>query len=447
MTSVETGAGSRRSDSAGGALDVGGDEAAVAGVRRAMVAVVAVLVLAAIIGGALVYTLNEAEALDLTGTPRRVLLIGLSVAVLGLLGAAAVLWRYGVSVRLTEMAARQQSAADRLRETAAFVRIVTDGQPTAIAAVDEDGRYSFANAGAAWGTGLTPDQMIGRTVTEVMGPRVARRLQAANANALLGGAPVRDVAPLERDGAQRMVKTDHIPLPTTTGQPRSVLMVLEDVSDLMAERERRETTLRDLVATLVGLVDRRDPYSSDHSARVAELAFAIAREMGEPDAVCRTVDIVGTLMNLGKILVPEEILTRSGPITVEEINTVRAAVVQSADLLGGVAFDLPVAECLRQIQERWDGKGYPDGRKGEDILVAARIVMVANAFVGMVSPRAFRGPMSVESAMEELMEGVGARYDRRPVAALMNYLENRGGADRWRARVEDRPESGAAASA
>jgi HD-GYP domain-containing protein (c-di-GMP phosphodiesterase class II) len=280
---------------------------------------------------------------------------------------------------------------------------------------------------------------------EVMGPHVARRFQALNARALLSGARVTDVAPMEHDGADRIIKSDHLPLAASHGHPRSVLMVLEDVSELMAERQRREGTLRDLVGTLVGLVDRRDPFSSDHSRLVAELSVSIAREMGESDQVCRTVDFAGNLMNLGKILVPKEVLTRSGPITEAEMNTVRASVVQTADLLSGVSFDLPVGETLRQIQERWDGHGYPDGLKGDGILVSARIVMVANAFVGMVSPRAFRGAMPVEAATRELLKDVGVRYDTRPVAALMNYLENRGGAARWSHLADDAPASGEAA--
>jgi HD-GYP domain-containing protein (c-di-GMP phosphodiesterase class II) len=238
-----------------------------------------------------------------------------------------------------------------------------------------------------------------------------------------------------------MIKSDHIPLAADRDHPRSVLMVLEDVTEIVAERERRERTMRDLVGTLVSLVDRRDPFSANHSALVAELSAAIAQEMGQPEDVRRTVDIAGNLMNLGKILVPESILTKTGRLTEAEMNTVRESMVQTADLLGGVSFDLPVAETLRQLQERWDGQGYPDGRSGEDILVSARIVMVANTFVGMVSPRAFRGALPVEEAISQLQTDAGSRYDRRPIAALLNYLENRGGAERWRRLADDTPEA------
>lgn len=100
-------------------------------------------------------------------------------------------------------------------------------------------------------------------------------------------------------------------------------------------------------------------------------------------------------------------------------------------MIEGVDFDLPVAETLAQMHERWDGTGYPRGLAGEAIDISARIVAVANAFVAIVSPRAFRGSRSFDEAIAELMREAGAVFDRRPVSALVNVLENRGGRDRW----------------
>jgi len=380
----------------------------------------------------LVHSITEAEALGAAEARLNTLLIVFLLVIAGIFIGALALWRHGTSVRLGEIAARHKIAADRLHNYMKFVRVVTDGQPTAIAAVDEAGRYTFANIGATWNSGLTPDQVVGRTMVDVMGPHTAKQFQDLNTRAFLTGAPVSEVQSLDQGGRTRMIKSDHIPLAADRDHPRSVLMVLEDVTDLMAERERREATMRDLVGTLVSLVDRRDPFSANHSSMVAELASAIAVEMGEPDETRRTVDIAGNLMNLGKILVPEAILTKTGPLTEVERTTIRESMVQTADLLASVRFDLPVADTVRQLQERWDGQGYPDGRTGEDIVLSARIVMVANAFVGMVSPRAFRDGLAVEQACTELLKGVGAQFDRRPVAALLNYLENRGGAERWR---------------
>ncbi len=381
----------------------------------------------------LVHTVSRAEALAESNARLRTLLIVFILVIVGVLGGSVALWRHGTSVRLAEIAARYKLTADRLNSHMKFLRVVTDGQPTAIAAVDENDHYTFANREAVWGADLEPESLLGMTLSEVMGPHDAGKVRALNQRVLLTQSPASEVLTLERDGQERMIKSDHIPLAADRDHPRSVLMVMQDVTELMAERARREATMRDLVGTLVSLVDQRDPFSANHSAMVAEVSRAVAEEMGESGAVRQTVDIAGNLMNLGKILVPEDILTKSGALTDEEFNIVRMAMVRTADMLSGVSFDLPVAECLRQLQERWDGTGYPDALAGERICVEARIVMVANAFVGMVSPRAFRSALPIEKVTSILMEDAGKRYDMRPVAALVNYLQNRGGAERWRA--------------
>ena len=103
-----------------------------------------------------------------------------------------------------------------------------------------------------------------------------------------------------------------------------------------------------------------------------------------------------------------------------------------ADLLDSVEFDLPVVKVVRQLQERWNGSGYPDGLKGDEIDLSARIVATANAFVGMVSARAYRKPLSIKEAVNILFKDTDAAYDRKVVAALMDYVENHGGGESWK---------------
>jgi HD-GYP domain-containing protein (c-di-GMP phosphodiesterase class II) len=185
------------------------------------------------------------------------------------------------------------------------------------------------------------------------------------------------------------------------------------------------------VRTLVALVDKRDPYAAHHSTRVAMVAQAAAREMGlGPDAV-QTVVFAGSLMNLGKILVPTELLTKTGQLNDEELGLIRGSLRATADFLEGIDFGGPVVETLRQLSEHWDGSGQPHGLKGEDILVEVRIVAVANAFVALASPRAYRAGIDLDAAIAKLREQAGTVFDRRAVAALENSLENRGGRDAW----------------
>jgi HD-GYP domain-containing protein (c-di-GMP phosphodiesterase class II) len=261
----------------------------------------------------------------------------------------------------------------------------------------------------------------------VLGPQAARRYQQLDERAWAEGHVVSEVERLAMPAAGRVVQSEHIPVEATSEMPRGVLTVEHDVTEVVTERERRARTLQRLVRTLVSIVDRRDPYSARHSARVAQLAKAVAEEMGLSPVEVETAETAGNLLNLGKILVGRAVLTRSGQLSEDERQQVRRSLLAGADLLEGIEFDGPVVETLRQAQCNWDGTGLPPGIAGEDILVTARIIAVANAFVGMTSRRAHREALGIDEAIEVLLRDVGKEFDRRVVAALISYLDNHGG--------------------
>lgn len=235
------------------------------------------------------------------------------------------------------------------------------------------------------------------------------------------------------DGRENAVfKSDFIPLEEREEMPAGVLMVSQDITDSIRERERHERVLKQLVGALVSVVDRRDPYSANHSTRVGVVSRAIAEEMELPAIDVETAEIAGNLMNLGKITVPEEVLTKTDKLTDAEFDMIRESVFTSADLVKDIEFDGNVSQTLRSLQEHVDGSGVPDGLAGEDIALSARIVAVANAFVGMVSARSWRQGMDFDKAIGFLMEDVGRKFDRRVVTALANYIDNRGGRDAWK---------------
>ncbi len=160
--------------------------------------------------------------------------------------------------------------------------------------------------------------------------------------------------------------------------------------------------------------------------------------MGLDEGGCKTVDIAGSLMNLGKIFISSELLIKTEDLTPEERATVSNAYLVTIDLLQNVTFEGPVVETIRQLGETWDGSG-PLGLKEEEILITARTLSVANAFVGMVTPRAYRGGMPFQKAADILISETGTKLDRKAVTALVNFLENRGGNRRW-AHFSETPE-------
>jgi HD-GYP domain-containing protein (c-di-GMP phosphodiesterase class II) len=375
----------------------------------------------------LVRKIDRAEALGDSEKRLAVILTTLIVAVAAAIALSLFLWRQGTSVRLAKAVSRNKAIMEKMKRTAEFLQLVSDAQPTAIATIDMEGRYTFANRHAADEANSTSEAVLGKTMGEVLGPFKANLYKEINQSVLKGGAAISQTHTF--DGTPpRIVRSEHIPL-MEGGQPAGVLMIEQDVTDLFHERDRAEKTLEGLVTTLVGLLDSRVPFSSNHSSRVAMVSKAIATEMGATPEEIRTAEVTGNLINLGKLLVPHEILTKTSALSDEEREVVRRSLLDTAKMLEGVDFDIPVAAALSQAQERWDGTGYPNGLKGDEINLSARVVSLANGFVSLISARSFREAMSAEKACNILLSDAGWQYDRRTVAALMNYLFNRGGAE------------------
>ncbi|WP_417316638.1 HD domain-containing phosphohydrolase [Emcibacter sp.] len=386
----------------------------------------------------LVRTVDSSEVLGQVEARRRNILWMSGLIIVAVTILLLLIWRHGVSVRVSQAAERQRVLTGKYEKLSHFMEVVTDSQPTSITAVDEEGHYTFANHQAEKELGMDRSDIIGHPLKKVLDPAAAREATGHCQEVLDEDRAVSTI--VTRDEGRVTMKADYLPL--KVGTEKGVLMVMEDLTQLVRERERRELALKNLVRTLTTIIDSRDPHSANHSARVAEVAGTIAREMGCDDVTVETVEIAGALMNLGKILVPREVLTRPGGLSSEELLTIRESLQKSADMLEGVEFEGPVVETLRQIRAHWNGSGSPEGLSGEDILLTARIVAVANAFVAMVSSRAHRPGLDMEESALVLMNDAEKIYDRRPVSSLLNYLENRGGIEKWRSfgAFEELPE-------
>ncbi len=376
----------------------------------------------------LVRTIDSREVLGAIQARKNTIIWFAVLIILAVSITILLIWRHGVSVRVARAAEQQKILTGRYEKLSHFLQIVTDSQPTVIAALDGQGRYTFANAQALQDANIAGPDIIGRKIPSVQGALKSPQMEDHYQHVLKTAEPLSVIEQLS-DG-EVTIKSDYVPL--LVDQERGVLMVTEDISELVRERERRETALRNLVSTLTMVIDSRDPYSARHSERVAMVSRAIAREMNADEVTCDTANIAGALMNLGKILVPRELLTRPKGLSRKELETVRSSIMKSADMLETVDFDGPVVKTLRQVRAHWDGSGSPEGLAGQDILLSARIVAVANAFVGMSSARAHRPGMDMEKATLLLLNDADRIFDRKPVTALMNYLENKGGVEDWK---------------
>ena len=387
----------------------------------------------------LVRQITRDEALGPTDARLNTIFTVLMLIIVAVGIAIALVWRHGASLRAAAASERHRIAAERFENMSKFMRVVTDNQPTEIVAVDSNTQYTFANQPAASHAGITIEDMKGKTMASVIGPVRADLFAKINREVMDAFEPQSHIHRFEDGDEAQVLRTSHMPLRGDLDYPAGVLMVLDDITELAQERERSERMLRQLVDTLVSVVDRRDPFSAHHSTRVAEVSRCIAGEMDAAELDVTTVDVAGSLMNLGKIFVPTELLTKTEGLTDDERAQLTGSYLVSVDLLDGVGFEGPVVETIRHMGERWDGGG-PLDLSGEDILSTARILAVANGFVAMISPRAYRGALSFEEVSNTLLEDSGTRFNRKPVSALINYLENRGGKDQW-AHFRDPPET------
>ena len=341
------------------------------------------------------------------------------------------IWWHASSKRSLMLSTHYRYLATQAQAQERLLRLVSDHQPEAIFILDDQHRYQFANQKAVGDVGMSPDSVVGKQVQDVRGTARAKHIiqqcEDAHSRHQIGYHLFQQ----EENGVQRSyrgayVPVAHIPvahLPTPTA---GVLVVEQDITDVVNEREKRLQISQDLIDTLVTLVDRRDPFAANHSMSVSALAHSMALQMEQDVVTVETTRTAASLMNVGKIVISTVILTKTDPLTDEERHIIRDSMMDAAELVRGIHFEGPVYDTLRQWQEKWDGSGTL-GLKGEDILISARILSVANTFIGMISPRSWRTAMSVDEAVKFLMNNCGSLFDRRVVVALAHFIENQHG--------------------
>jgi diguanylate cyclase (GGDEF)-like protein len=173
---------------------------------------------------------------------------------------------------------------------------------------------------------------------------------------------------------------------------------------------------------LAEAVDMRMDTRHEHSRAVASYAVTIAAEMEWDEEGLGLLRLAGMLHDVGKVAVPDEILRKPGPLTEAEYAEVRRHPLIGADLVARVEGLDPIVPWIRHSHEHFDGTGYPSGLRGEDIPVAARILLVADAFDAMTSDRPYRGALSHDEALQELQAQAGSQFDPRCVELLLAHF-------------------------
>ena len=205
-----------------------------------------------------------------------------------------------------------------------------------------------------------------------------------------------------------------------------VLQAKRAHAQTLGSLQRTDVALQAMIDSFVRVSERHDPYTAGSSRRLAALAVALAREAGLDGERQHGLRIAALLHDVGNIAVPASILSKPAPLTEAEHALMRTHVEEGCQLLAEVDFGAPVADIIYQSHERYDGSGYPRGLKGEEIMLEARILGIADTVEAMCSARPYRPAAGIEAAIDEINRGAGRLYDLRLVAACTRLVRQHG---------------------
>jgi putative two-component system response regulator len=204
-------------------------------------------------------------------------------------------------------------------------------------------------------------------------------------------------------------------------------MYRQDLEKMVAERTSQlKKALDGIIQTIASIIEIRDPYTAGHQTGVARLALAIAQGMGLSHDQAEGVRVAGTIHDLGKISVPAEILSKPGKLSGMEFSIIKTHPQVGYDILKDIAFPWPLARLVFQHHEKMDGSGYPQGLSGEDILLEARILCVADVVEAMASHRPYRPSLGIDKALEEIQQNRCTFYDPEVVDVCLKLFKEKG---------------------
>jgi HD-GYP domain-containing protein (c-di-GMP phosphodiesterase class II) len=177
------------------------------------------------------------------------------------------------------------------------------------------------------------------------------------------------------------------------------------------------------IRALAAAVDEKDPYTRGHSDRVTKYSIIIARALDLDEKTVETISISALLHDVGKIGIDDKVLKKPGFLTPEEFEIMKQHPVKGFNIMKTIEQMRNVLPGLRSHHEQWDGNGYPDRLKGEEIPLIARIIAVADTLDAMTTNRPYQQALTFQFAVEKINKNVGVKYDKNVVAAFNRAIE------------------------
>jgi len=306
-----------------------------------------------------------------------------------------------------------------LKESEEQLRMSMENAPDGIFMFDLEANFIYGNRMCEEIIGYKREYLIGKNFLEL-------NILTENSLAVAAGL-------LQMSGMGKPTSTDElvlirkdgqlVPVEINTtmvqrgGQP-VVLAFVRDITErkqseekLVKSYESLKKTLSDSINTMVKIVETRDPYTAGHQQKVADLATAIARAMKLEESRIDQLRMAAITHDIGKIHIPSDILSKPGQLSDIEFSLIKTHAQAGYDIVKGMDFPGIVAQAVLQHHERMDGSGYPNQLKGEDTLLEAKILAVADVIEAMSSNRPYRPALGIDKALEEISKNKGRLYD------------------------------------
>lgn len=328
----------------------------------------------------------------------------------------------------------QKMAEEARGESEERFRALVEQSISGACIVSREGRLVYVNPRLADILGYESYKpLVNRSVLDIVAPE-DHEIIRENMRERMAGEPQRGRYHFEgiRKDGSRVTLGAHGNPGLYLGQP-VLITTVQDLTEVRRAEDEVARTIAKLERAVQGTIEvvsrmgeMRDPYTHGHEHRVGEIATAIALEMGLSKDRVEGVRIAGYLHDVGKIGVPAEILAKPTRLSTSEFNLVKQHAQQSYEILKGIEFPWPIAEAAWQHHERLDGSGYPRGLKGEEIILEARILAVADTVEAMASHRPYRPGLGIEKALMEIERGRDSEYCPMAADACLRLFRDKG---------------------
>ncbi len=337
---------------------------------------------------------------------------------------------WGVSRDVTE----RKQAEKSLRESEERYKALFDRSLDLVYITDFEGRFIDANDAALKRLGYTRKEILSLNFSSLLSedqlPLALKAIQDIRETGIQMGTM--EFRLRHKNGSDVYVETRGSTV-ISNGTPVAIQAIARDITERKrAEEERKQSfermrkALRATVQAISLTVEMKDPYTSGHQRRVSDLARAIATEMGLSADRQDFIRTASTIHDIGKISIPSEILSKPTKLTDLEFSLIKTHAQSGYDILKDIEFPWPVADVVLQHHERMDGSGYPQGLKGNDILLEARILAIADVVEAIASHRPYRPALGIDLALKEISGNKGILYDADAVDACLKLFREKG---------------------